>query len=72
MSINNHGHEYEFEPQFGLPERLPRDEHILWQGSPDVATLAKSAFHLRKLVAYFCILVVVGAYSAVAAGSGAL
>ena len=72
MSIDNHGHEYEFEPQFGLPERLPNDERILWQGSPDVATLAKSAFHLRKLVAYFCILVVVGAYSAVAAGAGAL
>jgi len=72
MSIDNHGHEYEFEPQFGLPERLPSNERIIWQGSPDVATLAKSAFHLRKLVVYFCILLVARAYPEVEAGAGPL
>lgn len=72
MSIDNHGHEYEFEPQFGLPERLPSDERILWQGSPDVATLAKSAFHLRKLVAYFSVLLVARVYPEVEAGAGPL
>ena len=49
MAIENLGHEYEFEPQFGLPERLPSDEFIVWQGSPDVAALAYSAFHFKKL-----------------------
>ena len=40
MPIENLGHEYEFEPQFGLPERLPSDEFIVWQGSPDIGALA--------------------------------
>ena len=53
MAIENLGHEYEFEPQFGLPERLPSDEIIVWQGSPDVAALAYSAFHFKKLALYF-------------------
>ena len=55
MSIDNHGHEYEFEPQFGLPERLPQTERILWQGAPDAGTLAQSAFHLRKFGVYFAL-----------------
>ena len=53
MSIQHDGHEHEFEPEFGLPERLPADERILWQGSPDWRMLARSAFHVRKLVVYF-------------------
>jgi len=40
MSIESHGHEHELEPQYGLPERLPAGEHILWQGAPDFRTLA--------------------------------
>ena len=56
MTVENLGHEYEFEPQYGLPERLPADEHIVWQGSPDVRALAASAFHTRKLVFYFGLL----------------
>ena len=58
MSIENNGHGYEFEPQFGLPERLPQTERILWQGSPDVGALAQSAFHLRKFMLYFALLMV--------------
>ena len=57
MSIESHGHEYEFEPQYGLPERLPAGERIMWQGSPDFGTLARRVFHLRKLVAYFSLLI---------------
>jgi len=57
MTIENLGHEYEFEPQFGLPERLPSDEFIVWQGSPDVRALATSAFHFKKLAAYFIALI---------------
>lgn len=56
MSIESHGHEYEFEPQYGLPERLPAGEHILWQGSPDFATLARRVFRVRMLALYFAVL----------------
>jgi hypothetical protein len=57
MAVEHHGHEHEFEPQHGLPERLPLDERILWQGSPEFALLAKSAFHVRKVALYFMLLV---------------
>jgi hypothetical protein len=43
----------------GLPELLPAGEQMLWQGSPDWRTLARRAFHVRKLVVYFAALVVV-------------
>ena len=58
MTIDSHGHEHEFEPQHGLPERLPANERILWQGSPDPATLAIEAFHLRAVALYFVALMV--------------
>ena len=70
MSVENLGHEYEFEPQYGLPERLPSDEHIVWQGSPDVRALAASAFHTRKLVFYFGLLVLACAWPALESGAG--
>ena len=72
MSVENLGHEYEFEPQYGLPERLPANEYILWQGSPDAAALAVSAFHLRKLVLYFGLLVLACAWQALVSGAGVL
>ena len=67
MPIENLGHEYEFEPQFGLPERLPSDEFIVWQGSPDIGALAASAFHIKKLVVYFILLIVACAWPALEA-----
>jgi hypothetical protein len=70
MPIENLGHEYEFEPQFGLPERLPDDEFIVWQGSPDVGALATSAFHLKKLGFYFAALVLACAWPALESGAG--
>jgi hypothetical protein len=70
MAIENSGHEYEFEPQFGLPERLPSDEFIVWQGSPDVRALATSAFHFNKLAFYFAALILVSAWPALESGSG--
>jgi hypothetical protein len=48
--------EHELEPQHGLPEMLPADEKILWQGSPDPWALARSAFHLGVLALYFGVL----------------
>ena len=53
VNYDHHGHEHEFEPQRGLPEPLPADERILWQGSPDWRVLARTAFHVRKLAVYF-------------------
>jgi hypothetical protein len=70
MPIESLGHEYEFEPQFGLPERLPDDEFIVWQGSPDVGALANSAFHLKKIGFYFAVLIVACAWPALESGAG--
>jgi len=72
MSIENLGHEYEFEPQFGLPERLPSDEFIVWQGSPHVGAMASSAFHLKKLALYFLLLIGACAWPVLEAGGGAI
>ena len=70
MTIQNQGHEYEFEPEYGLPERLPADEQILWQGSPDAKALAISAFHMRKLSIYFVLLTLACAWPAIETGAG--
>ncbi|MBZ8139126.1 phosphopantetheine adenylyltransferase [Rubrivivax gelatinosus] len=47
------GHEHDYEPVRGLPEVLPVQEHMLWQGSPDWRALARRAFHVPALVLYF-------------------
>lgn len=49
-------HEYDFEPQYGLPEALPADEKLLWQGSPDARAMALRVFHVRKTALYFCVI----------------
>ncbi len=56
MPIESHGHEHELEPQYGLPELLPANEKILWQGSPDFGAVARRIFHLRKVAAYFALM----------------
>jgi hypothetical protein len=68
MPIESHGHEHELEPQYGLPERLPAGEHILWQGSPDFKTVALSIFHVRKAAIYFAALLVLRAAFALTDG----
>jgi hypothetical protein len=50
-------HEHEFEAALGLPEALPRNEFIVWQGQPDWKQLAIDAFHVRKLTVYFAAMV---------------
>jgi hypothetical protein len=45
--------EYECEPVPGLPERLPVGEELLWQGAPRWQSMARHAFHARKVVLYF-------------------
>lgn len=49
--------EYETEPVPGLPAHLPAGERLLWQGAPRWTSLARCAFHLRKLAVYFAVLV---------------
>lgn len=48
--------EYEIEPIPGLPEIPPAGERILWQGSPTWGTLARRAFHVRKIILYFTLI----------------
>jgi hypothetical protein len=48
--------EFEHEPVRGLPGHLPAGERILWQGAPRTASLARRAFHLRKLALYCALL----------------
>lgn len=51
--------EHEDEPQFGLPEVLPAQEKLLWQGSPEWKAMARDAFHIRKLALYFALMIAV-------------
>jgi hypothetical protein len=66
------GREHEFEPQRGLPELLPADETLLWQGSPEWRSLALRAFHLRKLALYFAALLLLRGSFALADSGNAL
>lgn len=61
--------EYEIEPIRGLPGLLPKNERILWQGSPDWRVLARTAFHTRLIVGYFAVLVLAAVIGAVLQGS---
>jgi Bacterial PH domain len=61
--------EHEFEATLGLPEKLPADEYIRWQGSPDWKTLAIEAFHVRKLAIYFVCLLMLRAVFALYDGA---
>ena len=49
-------HEHEWEAEPGLPEALPQNEKMLWQGRPDVWRLSVEAFHVRKVAFYFFVL----------------
>lgn len=49
---------HEHEPIRGLPGLLPEGERIVWQGAPHWPSLARNAFHLNKVAAYFLILLV--------------
>ena len=57
MSLDIHSSpEHEFEAEFGLPEKLPKGERILWQGSPDTKALLFRVFHFKMLGIYFGLL----------------
>lgn len=63
--------DFAFEPVPGLPEHLPKGESLIWQGSPDWRALAVSAFHVRKIAAYFAIVLAWQLMSASADGATA-
>ncbi|MEO9824764.1 MAG: photosynthetic complex putative assembly protein PuhB [Paracoccaceae bacterium] len=48
--------DFKFEPVRGLPEALPADEYILWQGSPNPWRLAVEALKLKWIAGYFVVL----------------
>jgi hypothetical protein len=50
--------DFAFEPIPGLPEELPADEHIIWQGSPDPHALAREALSVRWVAGYFALLAI--------------
>lgn len=50
--------EHEFEAQHGLPEPLPANERILWQGSPAPGLVAQRVFHIRWIAGYFALMLV--------------
>jgi len=62
--------EVEFEPQPGLPERLPAGEKMLWQGAPDPWHLTVRTLHWRKLAIYFAVLLVWRGGAAISEGAG--
>ena len=49
---------HDIEPILGLPEELPDNEQILWQGRPDVWRLGRYALHTRLVALYFAGLIV--------------
>ena len=65
-------HEHEFEAAHGLPEPLPAGEHILWQGSPEFASMARRCFHLGTVGIYFAVILTLRAGFAAAQGATAV
>ena len=55
-ALRRPAHVHEFEPQLGLPERLPPGEHVLWQGTPRWTLLARRVFHIRWAMAWFALM----------------
>jgi hypothetical protein len=69
-TFDNPQHEHEFEAEHGLPEALPEGEYILWQGQPDWKSLARKAFHVRQVIAYFAVILALrGIFAFVDGGS---
>jgi hypothetical protein len=49
-------HDFDFEPQPGIPAPLPKGEDILWQGKPDMWTLARDAYKIHWFTGYMLLL----------------
>lgn len=62
--------EHEFEATHGLPEALPANERILWQGAPDWRTLAIRVMRVRILAVYFALMLTWRVVTVVSDGGG--
>ncbi|MBK1647039.1 photosynthetic complex putative assembly protein PuhB [Rhabdochromatium marinum] len=62
--------EFEVEPIPGLPGLLPEGEELLWQGAPLWVPLAKRAFHVRLVLLYFGLVILLRAGFILAEGEG--
>lgn len=51
--------EYDHEPVRGMPEALPADERIIWQGAPDWKRMVMAALHVRLALLYFAVIAAV-------------
>ena len=51
--------EHNTEPEPGMPQPLPEQERLLWQGSADFRSLLFGSFHFSKLLVYFGVVLVV-------------
>jgi hypothetical protein len=60
LNVNPH-HEHEFEAAPGLPEPLPADERLIWQGAPKWRQVAVHVFHVRTLALYFAAMILLQA-----------
>lgn len=56
MPMDDHD-DFAFEPVRGLPERPPKSEIILWQGSPSALALARDAYGLNWVLGYFAVII---------------
>ncbi len=66
------GPEHEFEAERGLPQALPANERIVWQGAPAWRLMAREAMHTRMLSIYFAVLIVWRGVNVLANGGGAV
>ncbi len=62
--------DFDFEDQPGIPAPLPPGEHVVWQGSPDKWEMAKNAFHIRKIMLYFAVILAVQILSGLTISGG--
>ncbi|MEL7489171.1 MAG: photosynthetic complex putative assembly protein PuhB [Pseudomonadota bacterium] len=56
MSLFHDEEDGDPEPIKGLPEKLPDDETIVWQGAPRPISFAIHVFHVRFIAGYFVLL----------------
>ncbi|MEO8038477.1 MAG: photosynthetic complex putative assembly protein PuhB, partial [Betaproteobacteria bacterium] len=69
--MNHHEAEMEQLERGGLPEPLPTNERVLWEGAPRWTSLAVRTFHVRKIAIYFAALLAIRIVSNIADGVGA-
>ena len=50
---------HELEPTRGFPEPLPKNENLIWQGSPDFWFIAKRVFYVKQIAFYFALIIFV-------------